>query len=125
MFVLHVLDVTQILLWKISGFIVSKQSIFLTNFQSSQNTEAKHSHNMHVRNNLKYFSISCVQCQCLINQRDYENEQNKLRNESPLKTTTTGSIQTIPYHSYVDKKEEYTHEYLRTKTKPYNFVHYC
>lgn len=125
MFVLHVLDVTQILLWKVSGFLVSKQSTCLTYFQISHNTEAKHSHNMHVRNNLKYFSISCVQCQCLINQRDYENEQNKLRNESPLKTTTTGSIQTIPYHSYVDKKEEYTHEYLRTKTKPYNFVHYC
>ena len=104
---------------------VSKQSTFLTYFQSSQYTEEKHSHSMHVRNNLKYFSISCAQCQCLINQRDYENEQNKLRNESPLKTTTTGSIQTIPYHSYVDKKEEYTHEYLRTKTKPYNFVHYC
>lgn len=80
---------------------------------------------MHVRNNLKYFSISCAQCQCLINQRDYENEQNKLKNESPLKTTTTGIIQTIPYHVYVDKKEEYTHEYLRTKAKPYNFVHYC
>lgn len=80
---------------------------------------------MHVRNNLKYFSISCVQCQCLINQRDYENEQNQLKNESPLKTTTTGIIQTIPYHIYVDKKEEYTHEYLRTKTKPYNFVNYC
>lgn len=24
-----------------------------------------------------------------------------------------------------DKNEEYTHEYLRKKAKPYNFVHYC
>lgn len=125
MFVLRVLDVTQILLWKVSGFLVSKQSTFLTYFQSSKHTEAKHSHIMHVRNTLKYFSISCAQCECLINQRDYENEQNKLKNESPLKTTTTGIIQTIPYHVYVDKKEEYTHEYLITKAKPYNFVHYC
>ena len=54
---------------------------------------------MHVRNNLKYSSISCVQCQCLINQRDYENEQNKLKTETPLKTTTTGIIQAIPYHA--------------------------
>lgn len=98
MFKFHVLDVTQILLWKVSGFLVSKQSTFLTYFQSSKYTEAKHSHITHVRNNLKYFSISCAQCECLINQRDYENEQNKLKNESPLKTTTTGIIQTIPYH---------------------------
>ena len=69
MFKLHVLDVTQILLWKVSGFLVSKQSTFLTYFQSSKCTEAKHSHITHVRNNLKYFSISCAQCECLINQR--------------------------------------------------------
>ena len=70
MFKLHVLDVTEILLWKVSGFLVSKQSTFLTYFQSSKYTEAKHSHIMHVRNNLKYFSIMQLCTMWMLNQSE-------------------------------------------------------
>lgn len=126
MFKLHVLDVTQILLWKVSGFLVSKQSTFLTYFQSSKCTEAKHSHITHVRNNLKYFSISCAQCECLINQRDYENEQ---KTNSKVSLPWRQQLQVLfkQFHTTADadKNEEYTHEYLRKKAKPNNFVHYC
>lgn len=70
MFKLHVLDVTEILLWKVSGFLVSKQSTFLTYFQSSKYTEAKHSHITHVRNNLKYFSIMQLCTMWMLNQSE-------------------------------------------------------
>ena len=126
MFKLHVLDVTQILLWKVSGFLVSKQSTFLRYFQSSKYTEAKHSHIMHVRNNLKYFSISCALCECLKSIREIM-KMNKTNSKMSLLWRQQLQVLFKQFHTTadVDKNEEYTHEYLRKKAKPYNFVHYC